>query len=235
MKKKGRSLDPLKAEGFSSCKLIKLAKKCQGIVLDSTEIARKIARKLKHQIMNGVDCNFANLFDRYAPLEKEIQKLIYEASTHFCGKCSSSCCKEEICKESIESSFLSILVEKQRIRYDTQNGWISPSGCRLDYGRPLVCYEFFCEDILKSYLFKAANIQEIIKDFASVGNKAYGNTHLLCIDNLDIISSTKIEKMIYKISLVMNKMANFRFPADALKNGRGQNGGRTKVTAFNNC
>ncbi len=169
--------------------------------------------------MNGVDCKLANLFDRYAFLEKEIQKLIYQASCHFCGKCSSKCCKEEICKESIESSFLSILIEKQRIRYDTQNGWISPSGCRLDYGRPLVCYEFFCENILKSYLFKAANIQKIINDFASVGNKAHGNIHLLCIDNLGVISSTKIEKMIYKISLVMNKMANIRFYADALKTG----------------
>ena len=155
--------------------------------------------------MNGVDCKLAKLFDRYASLEKEIQKLIYQASSHFCGKCSSRCCKEEICKESIESSFLSMLIEKQRIRYDTQNGWISPSGCRLDYGRPLVCYEFFCEDILKSNVFKGANIQKFINDFVSVGNKAYGNTHLLCVDNLDIISSTKIDKMIDKISLVMNK------------------------------
>ena len=202
MKRRGRSLDPLKAEGFSFCKLIKLAKKCQGIALGSTEIVRK----LKHQIMNGVDCNLANLLDRYASLEKEVQKFIYQVSIHFCGKCSSKCCKEEICRESIESSFLSKLIEKQRSRYDTQNGWTSPSGCRLDYGRPLVCYEFFCESILRSYLFNAANIQKIINDFASVGNKAHGNTHLLCIDNLGIISPTKIKRVIYKISLVMNKM-----------------------------
>ena len=170
--------------------------------------------------MNGVDCKLANLFDGYVSLEKEIQKLIYQESTLLCGKCSSICCKEKICKESIESSFLSILIEKQRIRYDSQNGWISPSGCRLDYGRPLVCYEFFCDDMLKSYLFMTTNIQIIIKDFVSVGNKAYGHTHLLCIDNLDIISSTKIEKMIYKISLVMNKIASLRFYDDALNAGR---------------
>lgn len=153
-------------------------------------------------------------------LEKEIQKLIYQTSSHYCEKCSSRCCKEEICKESIESPFLLILIEKQRIRYDIQNGWISPSGCRLVYGRPLVCYEFFCEDILKSYLFRAINIKKIINGFASVGNKAHGYTHLLCIDNLGIISSSKIGKMIYKISSVMNEIANIRFHSDALQNGR---------------
>jgi len=71
----------------------------------------------------------------------------------------------------------------------------------------LVCYEFFCNDILKSSLFKAADIQKIIGDFVSVGNKAHGNTHLQCINNLETISSTKMEKMISKINLVM---ANIR-------------------------
>ncbi len=164
--------------------------------------------------MNSVNCKLENLFAKYISLEKEIQKLIYQVSIHFCGNCSSKCCREEICKESVESTFLSTLVEKQHIRYDTQNGWLSSSGCRLDYGRPLVCYEFFCEDILKSSLFKASNIQKIINEFASIGNKAYGNTHLLCIDNLDIISSTKIDKMIYKINLVMNKIADIRCAAE---------------------
>jgi len=165
--------------------------------------------------MNGADYKLANLFYRYASLEKEIQRIIYQASARFCGKCSSTCCKEEICRESIESSFLSILIEKQRIRYDTQIGWISPSGCKLDYGRPLICYEFFCDDILKRTLFKPANIHKIIKDFASVGNRAYGYTHLFCINNLDIISSMKIAKMIYKINSVMKEVANIRFHAHA--------------------
>ena len=159
--------------------------------------------------MNGVNCKLANLFAGYIYLEKEIQKLIYQVSIRFCTNCSSKCCREEICKESVESAFLSKLVEKQKIRYDTKNGWLSSSGCKLDYGRPLVCYEYFCEDILKSSLFKAANIQKIINEFASVGNKAYGNTHLLCIDNLNIISSAKIDKMIHKINLVLKKRSEY--------------------------
>ncbi len=169
--------------------------------------------------MIGSECKLANLFGRYAFLEKEIQKLIYQASGHFCSKCSSQCCKEEICRESIESSFLSILIKKQRIRYDAQNGWISPSGCRLHYGRPLVCYEFFCKDILKNYLFQTADIRKIINDFIAIGNKAHRNTHLICIDNLGIISSMKIEKINYKIGLVMKKIAHIRFHINDLKTG----------------
>jgi hypothetical protein len=172
---------------------------------------------LKHKIMNVIDCKLTTLLDKYASVEKEIQKNIYQACSSFCGTCSLKCCKEELCKESTESSFLSILIENQKLRYDTQNGWIGPSGCRLGYGRPLVCYEFFCNDILKSSLFKAADIQKIIGDFVSVGNKAHGNTHLQCINNLETISSAKIEKMIYKINLLMDSI---RLHADAQKNRR---------------
>lgn len=155
----------------------------------------------------NIGCKLANLFDRYVSLEKEIQKLIYPISSPYCSKCSSPCCEEEICEESIESSFLSRLVEKQRIRYEPQNGWISPSGCRLAYGRPLVCYEFFCKDILKSPVFRTINIQKIIHDFVSVGNKAHGNTHLLCVDHLETISPSKINKMVDKMNSVMNEIA----------------------------
>lgn len=159
--------------------------------------------------MNSLDRTLATLVDRYTSLEKETQKLMYPLSSHFCMKCSSPCCKEEICRETMESPFLSILINKQKAGYDTQNGWISPSGCRLVYGRPLVCYEFFCEDILKSPLFKAMDIKKIIRGFVSVGNRAHGNSHLLCIDDPGMISSTKIGKMIGKIALVMNEIAEY--------------------------
>ena len=165
---------------------------------------------------NSVDYKITNLLDRYASLEKEIQKLIYQTCGHFCGKCSSRCCKEEICEESIESTFLSMLVERQGVQYDLQNGWMSASGCRLFYGRPLVCYEFFCKDILKSHLFRAINIKKIVNDFVSVGNRARGNTHLICVDNLEIISSLRIDKMIYKIGLATDEKNNIRFHSDGL-------------------
>ena len=156
--------------------------------------------------MTGLCGNLANLFDEYISLEIEIQKFILPISQSFCRKCLGNCCRAEICKESIQSTFLSILTEKQRIRFDQQSGWLGPLGCRLDYGRPLVCYDFFCEDILKSHFFQTSDIQTIIKGFISIGNMAYGNTHLLCIHNLDSLSSNKINKILHKIAWVSNKM-----------------------------
>ena len=107
--------------------------------------------------MNDFGGRLSKLFDDYISLEKEIQKLIFPISHYFCRGCLGNCCRAEICKESIESTFLSILTEKQRIRFDNQNGWLGPLGCRLDYGRPLVCYEFFLVyGILRSLLFSVS-------------------------------------------------------------------------------
>ena len=160
--------------------------------------------------MNGIETRLSNFLDEYISLEKTIQKLIEPISRHYCGKCSGDCCREDICRESIQSAFLSVLINKQNARYNRQHGWLSPWGCRLDYGRPLVCYDYFCRDILNSVLLKTAGVQEIIRDFLAVGNKAYGNTHLVCVDNLSRLSSRKIEKMSAKISATMNKAANIR-------------------------
>lgn len=167
--------------------------------------------------MIGCDDRFAKLIERYSVLEKEIQKLIDPFSRYFCGRCAGKCCREDICRESIESAFLSMLIEKQSVSYDLDDGWQGTSGCRLEFGRPLVCYDFFCEDIVKSYLFKTADIQTIIHDFISIGNKAHGNTHLLCIDNLNLLSLKKIQKMLYKVRSTLNRVVNIRFYTGAAK------------------
>lgn len=164
--------------------------------------------EIMHITRNENDYNLPILFQNYLSLEKEIQKRTKQISEHFCKECPSKCCKEEMCRESIESKFLYILIKKQNVDYDRQKGWIGPSGCRLNYGRPLVCYEFFCERILRNNNFRASNIQQIIKEFISIGNRAYGNTHLICIDNLKTISIRKIAKINGEIKRLTNKLVN---------------------------
>ncbi len=164
---------------------------------------------MKHRIMNGTeDKLFAILFRSYTSLEKKIQQRISEISQPICTKCTSRCCKEEICRESIESNFLSILIKDQQIRYDPQNGWISPLGCGLSYGRPLVCYEFFCEQIEGSNKFQTSNMQQAVKEFVAIGSKAHGNAHLICVDNLGLISAGKIARINDRIGRLMAKLAN---------------------------
>jgi hypothetical protein len=168
--------------------------------------------------MNTIMFKLGQLLDRYICLEKKIQKLIYPLSKNYCSKCHGKCCSEQICKESTESVFLSMLVEKQSIQYDNRNGWLGTSGCRLDYGRPLVCYEFFCEDLLKSSFFKATNIQTIIHDFVSIGENAHGKSHLICLNDLNVLSLKKVKKMSMRVSLMLNMVANTRLDTNAFNN-----------------
>ena len=159
--------------------------------------------------MNGKDFNpLLSLFHSYISLEKEIVKKVSDISNTFCFKCPTKCCEEKICRESVESQFLSSLIKLQNIQYNKKNGWMSPYGCRLDYGRPLVCHEFFCEQILVSKNIQASNIQQAVKEFISIGNRAYGNTHLICVDNLSLISPKKIFKISNQIWKLMEKLAN---------------------------
>ncbi|MBI9083708.1 MAG: hypothetical protein JEZ11_08920 [Desulfobacterales bacterium] len=61
------------------------------------------------------------------------------------------------------------------------------------------------------------SLEKEIQNFLAAGNKAHGNTHLLCIDNLDVISPTKIEKMLSHIDSLMESI---RLHADAEKSRR---------------
>jgi hypothetical protein len=157
--------------------------------------------------MKDVAAKLEDLFEKYATLERQIQRTVSHASGRFCAQCSSQCCKEIYCKESIESPFLSTLIKKQKMTYHAKEGWMSSSGCRLDYGRPLVCYDFFCDAISDSLSFKAVDIPKIVREFMAIGNKAHGNTHLICIDDLGIIASKKIDKIAQRIHSLTKKIA----------------------------
>lgn len=163
--------------------------------------------------MNGKENNilFSNVIKNYIKLENLIQGLINYISGEQCKNCLSICCKEEICRETISSYFLSLVVKKsQCIEYDYMNGWVSNEGCRLKNGRPLVCYEFFCNKLLIHTNHQMESIKSIIKEFILLGNKSHGNKHLICIDDLSRISRTKLLKINEKITLLITKTANIK-------------------------
>jgi len=56
--------------------------------------------------------------------------------------------------------------------------------------------------------FKASNIQQAVKGFTSIGNRAYGNTHLIFVDNLSLISPKKIFKINNNILNLIENLAN---------------------------
>jgi hypothetical protein len=148
-----------------------------------------------------------SLFSAYCAVELHIQGLINRECRRFCARCPSICCREHFCRESIDSPFLSSLVKKQKAVYHKKNGWMSDSGCRIGYGRPLVCYDFFCDAISRDPRFQAAGLQTVVREFIAIGNKAHGNTHLVCVDDLRSVASLKIEKMVQKIDSLAKKIS----------------------------
>lgn len=168
--------------------------------------------------MNGNDCksNISNLMKNYIILEKQIKRLVSNMTKSYCCSCSNTCCRENICRESIDSAFLKLLVEKQKLQYDLKNGWMSPDGCRLAYGRPLICYEFFCEKIARDDDFENSGLDKLIKTFVSVGQRAHRGQHLIAIHRIENLSNSKIDNINGDIVKLLHKANIFlqppRFP-----------------------
>jgi hypothetical protein len=166
--------------------------------------------------MTRFGAELTDLLDRYVCLERKIQSLISPLVLRYCAVCAGTCCRREICEESIESEFLALLVTRQKIRYDDRNGWLGPDGCRLEYGRPPVCYDFFCEDIMANKLFQASQIGKMTRDFASIGNKVYGNTHLICLTDLDVLTPKKIDRLCDNITALIQRVTQTAIRIDTL-------------------
>ena len=144
----------------------------------------------------------------YIQIEKKLLAKVKNLSADYCRICQLKCCKEVYCRESMESSFLNTLISFQQIQYDPQYGWLTPHGCQLAYGRPLVCYEFFCSKILLDVNFKRFNLLEDIREFISIGNRIYGNTHLICVENLRLITPQKLIKIQSKMEIFLKKISS---------------------------
>ena len=89
--------------------------------------------------------------EAYAELESAIRELIAQLFSGTCGLCTACCCRVDICEEATQGAFLSLLLKKQGLSaadLDDRLGWLDLHGCTLEYGRPPVCYTFFCDELL---------------------------------------------------------------------------------------
>lgn len=127
----------------------------------------------------------------YAHLEKRIGGLIRRLCAGFCRKCADCCCREDICRESIDSSWLTLvwgLADNHISQYDKIDGWLAASGCQIIAGRPPVCYEFFCDDILN--VFDSGPFRDELKQLSKLisitGKRALGNRHLVVLSAEEI-------------------------------------------------
>lgn len=81
----------------------------------------------------------------YSELEIGMRELINRKGNSLCGQCTRCCCDIIICEEAIKSPFLK-RVHQQAEQFDAERGFLAPTGCTLEKGRPSVCYEYFCDD-----------------------------------------------------------------------------------------
>jgi hypothetical protein len=90
------------------------------------------------------------ILQNYAAFETEVRVFSSELWFQWCSNCREVCCKSVYCRETFESPFLQLLLQKysHQVSYRSQKDWLSKAGCELSVGRPPVCYEFLCGNIL---------------------------------------------------------------------------------------
>jgi hypothetical protein len=128
--------------------------------------------------------------DVHIEVESILQSLAALQDDSPCARCTSVCCKEVMCRESRDSDFLRFLLGPLVEAYDADSGWYVPgSGCRLGYGRPLVCYEFFCEK------FEAQDwtqLKQLSRAFKTLYANVFAGQHMLVVEDISRITAHKL-------------------------------------------
>lgn len=81
----------------------------------------------------------------YITLEDGIKQQVLGKCASLCAQCTAVCCDVIMCEEALKSPFLK-LIHQQADQFDTENGFLSATGCSLNQGRPSICYEYFCDN-----------------------------------------------------------------------------------------
>ncbi len=146
--------------------------------------------------------------DEYVALERRVRPLASGAFAHVCAACRSPCCRAVYCAEAWESPWLRAVTSRRgAVRAvapeDAIEGHLARDGCRLRFGRPPVCYEFACWDILgriatdeEKYLFRVISH---VMTFAGEG--ALPRTHLVEVRDLARLAGRPAARLRERIAL----------------------------------
>ena len=142
-----------------------------------------------------------HILKAYAKFESEVRAFSTQLWFQWCSNCRVVCCKAVYCRETIESPFLFLLLKKysHRVINNPQKSWLSETGCKLSVGRPAVCYEFLCGNILDAQQTEIHRYAMIVlsKLISHIGKKALGSRHLIEImdpDELKKVRYSRFEK-----------------------------------------
>ena len=144
------------------------------------------------------------ILEEYAAFELEINTYSSQLWRPFCSVCKSVCCQPEYCRESIESPFLSRLHECYSAKsvFSSDMGWLTEAGCSLPLGRPPVCYQFVCENILQAQV--ADEQRCLMKVYSNlinhVGKRALGHRHLVAIMDSDQLDQLDYDRFARRLN-----------------------------------
>jgi len=123
-----------------------------------------------------------------------------------CARCTSVCCREAMCRESLDSDFLRFVLGPRVEDYSVDAGWYVPgSGCRLGYGRPLVCYEYFCE---KFEAQDGSRLRQLSRALKTLYAHAFAGQHMLGVEDIGRITA-------HKLNLIHDRLEKLRDDANA--------------------
>lgn len=153
---------------------------------------------------------------RYVALEHDVQRLINDQCSMHCALCTACCCRADICEEALDSAFLRHLHGQQRhsITFSERFGWLTEYGCSLPIGRPPVCYEFFCDDLLarqpgEDHCRALKTLGALLND---VGRNALGAIHLVEItreEDLHRLSAARFQKQMTRARAAFDHLQFF--------------------------
>ena len=157
---------------------------------------------------------FSQILRRYAEIEREVQLLIGSRCGAVCELCSSCCCRADICEEAFESPFLKKLhgQSADSTAFSDGYGWLTEHGCGLAIGRPPVCYEFFCDELLASQPDETHRyVLRLLGTLVSyIGRNALGHTHLVEITNEADLDRLSFEHIKGKLNQAIAALEHIR-------------------------
>lgn len=166
-----------------------------------------------------------HILEPYAELEISVRQLTTQLFSETCGMCTACCCRADICEEAAGSAFLSLLLEKQELSaadMDDRYGWLDLHGCSLEYGRPPICYTYFCDELLSHLPDEEARhvARTLGRLMHHIGQDAVGDWHLTEIPDaadLEKVDPERIQQRLEEAQAALDAIEEYvqtgRLPA----------------------
>ncbi|MBN2162350.1 MAG: hypothetical protein JXR25_01350 [Pontiellaceae bacterium] len=142
--------------------------------------------------------------ESYIELETAISERMQTLCTESCGLCTACCCRADICEETLCSAFLRRIMEHAEINpsdIDDRYGWLEQDGCSLAFGRPPICYAFFCDELLARMPDEESRwvTQVLGRLLIHVGDEVLSGAHLVEIETDNTLENLNWETLAKRI------------------------------------